>query len=108
MDAHRPTGPKPAGLLDALLAAEMSRTQLEDELITFVTTNGQASTASVLWALYEIIRDPAVGRRLRAEVEEVTKRRPLRGADIPSLVYTRQIVHEAMRRYGPAWLLSGC
>jgi len=94
------------GLLDVLLDAGMSRTQLEDEVITFVTTNGQASTATVLWALHEIDRSPGVRDRLRAEVEDVAPGRALRGTDLPSLVYTRQVVHETMRVYGPAWLLT--
>ncbi|WP_370219147.1 cytochrome P450 [Kitasatospora sp. GAS1066B] len=110
VDAHehrRPAGDHgPAGLLDVLLGAGMSRTQLEDEVITFVTTNGQASTATVLWALHEIGRSPDVHERLRAEVERAAPGRPLRGSDLPSLVYTRQVVQETMRLYGPAWLLT--
>ena len=110
VDAHQARlpaeGPEPAGLLDVLLGAGMSRRQLEDEVITFVTTNGQASTATVLWALHEIGRSPAVQERLRAEVEHIAPGRSLRGSDLPSLVYTRQVVQEAMRLYGPAWLLT--
>ncbi|MEU6554401.1 cytochrome P450 [Streptomyces sp. NPDC046915] len=105
-DAGSSEGRSAAGLLDVLLDAEMSRRQLEDEVITFVTTNGQASTATVLWALHEIDRSPGVRDRLRAEVEEAAPGRALRGTDLPSLVYTRQVVHETMRVYGPAWLLT--
>ncbi|PRY39812.1 cytochrome P450 [Umezawaea tangerina] len=112
VDEHRrPLRDK--GLLDLLLDARdpdtgqpMSRRQLEDEVITFVTTNGQASTATVLWALHEIGRHPAVRDRIVAELDEVAPGRPLVGADLGSLTYTRRVVHEAMRLYGPAWLLT--
>jgi cytochrome P450 len=105
--------PPPTGLLDLLLDARdaetgrpMSRTQLEDEVITFVTTNGQASTATVLWALYEIERNPQVKARLLREFDHVAEGRALRGTDLPALVYSRQVLHETMRLYGPAWLLT--
>lgn len=84
----------------------MSRTQLEDEVITFVTTNGQASTASILWALYEVGRDPDVERKVHAELDAVCGQRPLRAEDLKSLTYLRRIIHETMRLYGPAWLLT--
>ncbi|GAA0241510.1 cytochrome P450 [Cryptosporangium japonicum] len=115
IDAHggRPADPDRAGLLDLLLDAEdpdsgqrMSRTQLEDEVITFVTTNGQASTASILWALYEVGRAPDVERAVHAELDAVCGDRALRPDDLASLTYLRQIIHETMRLYGPAWLLT--
>ncbi|EXG82621.1 cytochrome P450 [Cryptosporangium arvum] len=108
-----PADPDRAGLLDLLLDAadpesgqRMSRTQLEDEVITFVTTNGQASTASILWALYEVGRDPDVERKVHAELDAVCGQRPLRAEDLKSLTYLRRIIHETMRLYGPAWLLT--
>lgn len=115
IDAHRDrtADPSGTGLLDLLLRAEdpdsgerMSRTQLEDEVITFVTTNGQASTASILWALYEVGRAPDVEQAVHAEIAAVCGDRPLRPEDLKSLTYLRQVIHETMRLYGPAWLLT--
>ena len=101
-----------AGLFSTLLTADdpetgpLSRQQLQDEAITLLTgaieTTGRPS------------RGPctrSAGTRgssgsLHAELDAACGERPLRQEDLGSLPYMRSVLKEAMRMYGPAWLVT--
>ncbi|MFS8198473.1 cytochrome P450 [Streptomyces sp. CWNU-52B] len=100
------------GLFDALLTAEdpqagpLSRQQLQDEAITLLTGAIETTGTTLAWTLYELTRNPTVYRRVIDELRTVCGDRPLRYADVDSLVYTRRVLQETIRKYGPAWLVT--
>ncbi|MGW2818914.1 cytochrome P450 [Streptomyces sp. NPDC001415] len=103
---------EPGGLFDTLLTAHdphsgpLSRRQLQDEVITLLTTAIETGVVSTVWALYELIRNPEAQQRVRAELQAVCGDRPLRYEDLDALTYTRRVLQEAIRLYGPTWLIT--
>jgi cytochrome P450 len=84
----------------------LSRGQLQDEVISLLGGSVENTGTTLAWALYEISRNPEVERRLHEEIETVCEGRPLRTEDLPSLDYTRRLLQETMRCYGPVWLIT--
>ncbi|MEU3901733.1 cytochrome P450 [Streptomyces sp. NPDC045251] len=101
--AHRP-----AGLFETLLTAPepLSRQQLQDEAITLLTGAIETTGTTLAWSLYEISQHPHVEQRLRAELASVCQDRPLRYTDVDQLHYARRVLQEAVRKYGPAWMVT--
>ncbi|MFD3373235.1 MULTISPECIES: cytochrome P450 [unclassified Streptomyces] len=100
------------GLFSTLLTADdpetgpLSRQQLQDEAITLLTGAIETTGTTLAWTLYEISRNPRIERGLHAELDAVCGERPLRQEDLSSLPYMRSVLKEAMRMYGPAWLVT--
>ncbi|MFC8144002.1 cytochrome P450 [Streptomyces paradoxus] len=96
------------GLFDTLLNAEdpLSRQQLQDEAITLLTGAIETTGTTLAWTLYEITRHPLVEQRLREELAAVCADRPLAYGDLEHLPYARRVLQEAIRKYGPAWLVT--
>ncbi len=84
----------------------MTDQQLRDELMTFYLAGHETTSNALSWALYLLGKSPTVERRLRAELEEVLGGRLPTLDDLESLVYTTQVIDEAMRLYPPAWLIA--
>ncbi|MET9764595.1 cytochrome P450 [Streptomyces sp. NPDC006372] len=96
------------GLFDTLLTAEdpLTRQQLQDEAITLLTGAIETTGTTLAWTLYEISRHAGVEQRLREELAAVCGDRPLRYDDLEHLPYARRVLQEAIRKYGPAWLVT--
>ncbi|MFD7702891.1 cytochrome P450 [Streptomyces caelestis] len=103
---HAP--PAQGGLFAALLTADrpLTRRHLQDEAITLLTGAIETTGTTLAWTLYEISRHPDVERRLRTELAGACGNRPLRHTDLENLPYARQVLQEAMRKYGPAWMVT--
>ncbi|MFJ5307193.1 cytochrome P450 [Streptomyces sp. NPDC088350] len=101
-------GEERPGLFATLLAAEdsLGRQQLQDEAITLLTGAIETTGTTLAWTLYEITRDPGIERRLREELGSVCGDRPLRYEDLDQLPYSRRVLQEAIRKYGPAWMVT--
>ncbi|MFJ3665104.1 cytochrome P450 [Streptomyces sp. NPDC090106] len=121
VDHHAPTaatgcphhpGPPAAdghtGLFRTLMTGEepLTRRQLQDEAITLLNAAIETSGTTLAWALYEITRHPGTEERLRAELTAVCGDRPLRPEDLDHLPYARRVLKEALRKYGPAWIVT--
>lgn len=103
----------PRDLFDLLAAARdpesgapMSSAQLADQVATMIVAGHETTAVALFWSLFLIASAPAVQERLAAE----TTGRDL-GADgaaeaLPALVYTRAVVHEALRLYPPAFTIA--
>ncbi|MFF0110927.1 cytochrome P450 [Streptomyces hirsutus] len=96
------------GLFTTLLTAEppLSRRQLQDEVITLLTGAIETTGTTLAWTLYEVTRSPEIERRLRDELASVCSDRPLHYDDMEHLPYARQVLQEAVRKYGPAWMVT--
>ncbi|MFH9008515.1 cytochrome P450 [Streptomyces afghaniensis] len=105
---HAAAREQQTGLFDTLLTAEnpLTRQQLQDEAITLLTGAIETTGTTLAWTLYEISRHPRIERRLREELATVCGDRPLRYGDLDHLPYARQVLQEAIRKYGPAWLVT--
>ncbi|KUO14680.1 cytochrome P450 [Streptomyces dysideae] len=99
---------EPTGLFRTLVSAgdQLSRQQLQDEAITLLTGAIETTGTTLAWTLYEITRHPHIEQRLREELREVCGDSPLRYADVDRLPYARQVLQEAIRKYGPAWMVT--
>ncbi|MEU7322572.1 cytochrome P450 [Streptomyces griseoviridis] len=103
--AHQTT--QPDGLFDALLTdSSLSRQQLQDEAITLLTGAIETTGATLAWTLYEISRHPQIERRLRAELSAVLCGERLTYDDLDRMPYARQVLQEAIRKYGVAWMVT--
>lgn len=110
---RRRSGAMGKDLLSLLLSARgdgaddrMDDRQIRDELVTLFVGGSESTANLVTWTWYELDRHPDVARRVRDEIDAVLgDRRPVY-ADLERLVYTRQVVHEVLRLYTPAWLFA--
>jgi cytochrome P450 len=96
------------GLFKTLLGAEdqLGRQQLQDEAITLLTGAIETTGTTLAWTLYEITRNPEIEGRLREELASVCQDRPLGYDDLGDLPYARRVLQEAIRKYGPAWMVT--
>lgn len=103
-----PRGQDQGGLFRTLLTAEdpLTRQQLQDEAITLLTGAIETTGTTLAWTLYEITQNSGMEKRLREELAAVCGDRPLRYDDIGRLTYARQVLHESIRKYGPAWMVT--
>jgi cytochrome P450 len=97
-------------LLGMLMAARdedtgerMSRTQLRDEVMTFLLAGHETTAVALAWTWYLLARNPAIAERARAEVVACLGDRPPTLADLPQIPLARMVVEEAMRLYPPVW-----
>lgn len=102
----------PDDLLARLLAAQdadsgerMSDQQVRDELITLFVAGQDTTAVTLSWLFYLLDQHPDIAARLRAEHHRVLGSRPVTVADLPNLVYTRQVIQEVMRLYPAGWLI---
>ena len=110
---HRAPGRARADLLGLLLAATdgldgtgLSAQQVRDEVITLVVAGHETVASALTWALWLVAGDPDVARQLAAEADRVLGDRPPAAEDFAALLYTRQVIDEALRLYPPAWVVS--
>lgn len=105
---ERQADPDPNYLLTMLMKSideetgeVMDKKQIRDEaLITFFA--GHETTAQLLtWTWYMLAKNPEVEARLHAELASVLGGRTPDAQDIPSLIYTRQVIDETLRLYSP-------
>jgi cytochrome P450 len=95
------TGPN-EDLLTALAqpapdGTRMTDTQIRDETITLMLA-GSETTATVLsWTFHHLSQDPELAARVRREANTILGDRPARQDDLHKLVYTRQVLREAVR-----------
>lgn len=99
-------------LLDGLITAHdpedgraMTDEELADNLLTFVVAGHETTSIALTWTLWLVSRAPDVERQLLAEIEAVAGAGPITPDNADRLVYTRQVIQEAMRLFPPAPLI---
>ncbi|RKH47188.1 cytochrome P450 [Corallococcus sicarius] len=100
-------------LLSMLMAARdedtgtgMTDTQLGDEVLTMLLAGHETTATALGWTWGLLAKHPEAEARLHAEVDTVLGGRVPTAEDVPKLVYTRQVVEEAMRLYPPGVIFS--
>ncbi len=84
----------------------MTDAQLRDEVMTMFLAGHETTANALAWVWYLLGRHPVEEARLHAELDAVLGERDPGFADLPGLVYTRQVFEEAMRLYPPAHTIS--
>ena len=85
----------------------MSDRQVRDEVMTILLAGHETTAGALAWSLHLLGQNADAEARLHAELDAVLPGGRLPDfADLPRLVYTRQVFTETMRLYPPAWLLA--
>jgi len=82
----------------------MDERQIRDELVTMFSAGNDTTANTMTWLWVALEGNPAVERRLRAEVAEVLGERRPTHADLARLPYTRLVVQEILRLYPAGWM----
>lgn len=85
---------------------EFDDRSLRDQLLTVFFAGHETTATSLSWIHYLLDRHPDVRTKLRAEVRAVLGERAPTMADLDRLVYTEQVINEALRLYSPIHSLS--
>ncbi len=99
-------------LLGMFLAARdddnqpMSHTQLRDECKTLFLAGHETTALTLTWSIWLLLRHPDCLQTMQRELTQVLGNRQPSMADIPNLVYTEQVIREAMRLYPPAYTIA--
>jgi pentalenene oxygenase len=110
---YRASGEDHGDLLSMMLLARdredatgMTDLQLRDEVMAVLFAGSETVANSVAWTFHVLGANPEIEHRLHAEVDGVVNGRTPQYEDLPQLPYTRRVFTEALRMYGPPWMLS--
>jgi cytochrome P450 len=97
-------------LLNLLLGARdehgpLPRRRVRDEVITFMLAGHETTANAMAWMWHLLALNPDSRDLMLAEVDSVLGGRRPTIEDLPSLPWTTACVTEAMRMYGPAWVI---
>jgi len=83
----------------------MSHEQLRDEALTLFFAGHETTAHALSWTHYLLARHPEARAALEQEIERVLGSRLPGYEDVAQLVYTGQVLQEAMRLFPPAFAL---
>lgn len=86
--------------------APMSDRQLRDEVITFLLAGQETTALALSWSWYLLGKYPDVDAKLGEELQRILGGRLPKADDLPRLIFTQQVVTEAMRLFPPAWAIG--
>ena len=102
----------PRDLFDMLATAQdpetgapFSAENLVDQVATLIAAGHETTGVALFWSLWLVAAAPAVQERLASEGETLDLGSDNAAEVLPRLVYTRAVVHEALRLYPPAFTL---
>ncbi|KAM4115381.1 hypothetical protein ACJW30_04G145500 [Castanea mollissima] len=113
LDPRRPE-PEHEDLVDVLLGVQkdsnqsiaLSNDQIKGVLTDLFIAGTDTSSATIVWIMAELIRNPSVMQRAQAEVREAIKgKERVKEAHLPKLTYLKSVVKEGLRLHPPAPLL---
>lgn len=85
---------------------QMSDSEINAQVMTFVVGGVETTAAALSWALHLLGEHRDVQQRLQAEVDTVLAGSPARFDDLPRLTFTGSVFSEALRLYPPVWLTT--
>ncbi len=84
----------------------MSHQEVRDQLVTLFLAGHETTSHALTWTLYLLSQNPEAAQRLQAELDAVLGGRAASFSDLPKLVYTEQVLQEAMRLYPPVYSIA--
>lgn len=113
LDARRESGEHPHDLMSMLLDAVDSETgeglshlQIRNEMLSYLIAGHETSATTLMWTCYLLSLHPEVARRLDDELARELGGRPPTFESLERLVYLEQVIHESLRLYPPAYMLT--
>jgi cytochrome P450 len=109
IEERRQQGSDRGDLLSMLMMAKdddgrpMSERQLRDEVITLLLAGHETTALALSWTWYLLSQHPEIDAKLASELHHVLGGRPPVVSDLPQLLFTTQVVTEAIRLYPPVW-----
>jgi cytochrome P450 len=110
---HRTRKTDPVDLLSVLINAQdddadagATDEQLHDEIMTLLMAGTETTANTLSWTCYLLGQHPEIQARVQAEVDEALDGQPVGVEDLRRLIYTRQVIAEALRMYPATWLVS--
>ncbi len=82
-----------------------TKTELLDNLLTFIAAGHETTAITLAWALFLLARHPAIEAQVLDEIAAIAPAGRLDADSLASLATTRQVVQEMMRLYPAAPLL---
>lgn len=94
-------------LINAYSTSDIDQKILRDQVMSFLLAGHETTANGLVWAWYEICKNPEIKNKLMAEVDHVLRDnvKPTL-QDIDRLKYTSCVFEEAMRLYPPVWTMS--
>lgn len=111
IDERRKTNEDRGDMLSLLLKARyedgspMSDDEILAEIVTVFTAGHDTTASTMMWAWYEIARNPEVQERMYHEIDTVLGGRTPTLDDLNKLTYLEKVIKETLRLYPPGWLL---
>ena len=96
----------PGDLFDVLSTEERDPDRLADQFATLITAGHETTAVALFWALYLVAAKPEVEARIAAEAAPLDLGPEQAAEALPTLVYARAVVQEALRLYPPAFTLA--
>ncbi len=81
-------------------------TEIRDQALTLFLAGHETTANAMTWIWMLLAQNPGVRRSLDEEVTRVLAGNPPQFSDYPRLLYTQQVVREALRLYPPAWCIG--
>jgi cytochrome P450 len=113
MVAARRAGATRDDLVEMLMQAkdpetgrQMDDVLLRDNLLTFIGAGHETTALALTWSLYLLGAHPPTAARVREEIARVAGDATITDAHVERLIFTRQVVQEAMRLYPSLPLMS--
>ena len=84
----------------------MSDELVLSESMQLLVAGHETSSNGLSWLFYLLSSRPECLERVRQEFDEVLGDAPLSHTDVPKLVYSTQVIQEALRLYPPFWMVD--
>ncbi|KAG9447463.1 hypothetical protein H6P81_013591 [Aristolochia fimbriata] len=91
--------------VSVLLDADLDDHQINALLMEMFGAGTETSASTIEWALAELIKNPEITSRLRAELDDVVGPDPIKEDHIPRLPFLNACVRETLRLHPPTPLL---
>ncbi len=91
---------------DADTGEVMNDRQVRDEVMTLFLAGHETTANALAWTWYLLSENPTAENQLHTELNTVLGGRLPTMDDLPKLPYTQAVLHESMRLYPPAWVIS--
>jgi cytochrome P450 len=83
----------------------MNSVDVRNNLLTFITAGHETTALALTWTFYLLSLHPGIEQRVKDEIASVAQGGPVQAKHIENLIYTNQVLQEAMRLYPPAALI---
>jgi enediyne biosynthesis protein E7 len=113
IDRRRRTSEEHFDFLSMLMASRdrdtdepMSDKELIDEVLTLIVAGHETTAAALTWTWYLISQHPQTQAELHSEADRLGGDQTLSLDGAESLLFTHQVLQEALRLYPPGWLIT--